>query len=334
MSKGKTERETNPFEFSDSNKRYHTVDYYMKRKYGGKCAKIPLAAGFSCPNIDGSKGVGGCIYCSGGSADRHIITDSIENQYANMREIMAKKWSVERTIPYLQAYTNTYGKSLADLRDIYEKAARLPDAAALYIGTRADCVTAEIADLIADVSELCNIPITVELGLQTVHDSTAEIINRCHTFADFLRGYDIIKSVKKGNVTVCVHIINGLPGESVEMMLETARTIAEIDPDQVKIHLLHVLKNTKMADLFASGQYEPMGQKYYVATVCNQLELLPPSVVIGRLTGDGAKDELIAPEWSLRKTAVLNEIDKELKKRGSYQGKLSLRWDSATMRRR
>jgi radical SAM protein, TIGR01212 family len=320
MTKGKTQRETNPFPFTDSNKRYHTFDYHMKQKYGGKCAKIPLDAAFSCPNIDGTKGFGGCIYCSGGSADRNIVCAAIENQYAHMREVMAKKWSVARCIPYLQANTNTYGKSLEQLREIYERAAKLPNAVALYIGTRGDCVTDEIANLIADVSESCAIPVTVELGLQTVHDSTAAKINRCHTYADFLRGYELLKNRSRGDVSVCVHIINGLPGESAEMMQQTARTVAALEPDQVKIHLLHVLKKTKMADIYASGEYQPMEMDAYFDTVCNQIEVLPPQTVIARLTGDGVRDELIAPAWSLRKTAVLNEIDKELMRRGTYQG--------------
>lgn len=316
-----TQRESNPFRYTDSNKRYHTFDYHMKKTYGGKCAKIPLDASFTCPNIDGTKGIGGCIYCSEGSRDRNIDANckSIEEQYAQMRAVMSKKWDTQRCIPYLQANTNTYA-SVENLRELYSRIAGLPNAVAFFIGTRADCIDEEKASLIAEISD--KIPVTVELGLQTVHDSTAEKINRCHTFNDFLTGYNILrKASTEKNVSICVHLINGLPNETEEMMIENAKITSSLKPDQIKIHLLHVLKGTEMEHLYNSGKYTPITIESYVSTVCSQLELFSAETVIGRLTGDGIKSELIAPEWSLKKTIILNSIDKELYRRNSYQGK-------------
>jgi radical SAM protein (TIGR01212 family) len=159
--------------------------------------------------------------------------------------------------------------------------------------------------------------LTVELGLQTVHDSTALAMNRCHTFADFLRGYELLRD---NGVNVCVHIIDGLPGETHEMMLETAKKLAELELHSIKIHLLHILKGTQLAKMYEHGEFETLTMQEYVSIVCDQLEVLPKELVIQRVTGDGAKDELIAPLWSLKKFCVMNEIDKELGRRNSYQG--------------
>lgn len=310
-----TEKDLNPFPYSDSNRRFYTYDYFLRQKFGRKVCKIPLDAGFTCPNIDGTRGVGGCIYCSSrGSGDFAAPSAlSIAEQYAAVRANLSKKWESALCIPYFQAYTNTYAP-LERLRVLYEEALAQPDAVGLAIATRADCITPEIADYLRELSSRTFL--SVELGLQTVHDSTAIAINRCHTYAEFLRGYELLEGIP-----VCIHLINGLPGETPEMMLETAREVAKLHPFALKIHLLHVLKGTPLAAIYSAGEYEPMELADYVKVVCDQLELLPPEVVIARVTGDGAAGDLLAPLWSLRKFVVMNEIDKELRRRDSWQGK-------------
>ena len=309
---------TNPYPHSDTNKRYYTYDYYLKQTFGGKCAKIPLDAGMTCPNIDGRCGKGGCIYCSGrGSGDFAAApTLSIEEQYRLVREQLSHKWSVERCIPYFQAHTNTYAP-LSQLRPLFEVALALPGAVGLNIATRADCLPPDVVDYLSDLSE--RTVLTVELGLQSAHDRTAEIINRGHTWAQFCQGYEALRAAGE-RIQICVHLIFGLPGETREDMLETVRLVAALRPHQVKIHLLHVLEGTALARMYKAGQYIPMERADYVETVVQALALLPPDTVIGRLTGDGMGKALLAPEWSRRKVSVINDIDKELFAKGLYQG--------------
>ena len=314
----KTQRTDNPFVFSDTNKRYYTYDYYLRKTFGGKCAKIPLDGGFTCPNIDGSRGVGGCIYCSGrGSGD---FAESpllpIAEQYRLTREKLSAKWSVERCIPYFQAHTNTYAP-LAQLKPLFEEALAQEGAVGLNIATRADCLGEGIPDYLAELAR--RTVLTVELGLQTVHDRTAERINRGHTFAEFCEGFARLRRASD-KLQICVHLIFGLPGESREEMLESVRRVAELHPDQVKLHLLHVLKNTPLAEDYLAGRYIPMEKEDYVSLVADAIELLPSDVVIARLTGDGMGEELLAPDWSRKKVSVINDVDKLLYERGSYQG--------------
>lgn len=310
-----TEKDLNPFPYSDSNRRFYTYDYFLRRKFGRKVCKIPLDGGFTCPNIDGSRGVGGCIYCSSrGSGDFAASPRlSVAEQYAEVRANLSRKWEGALCIPYFQAHTNTYAP-LERLKALYEEALAQPDAVGLAIATRADCITPEIADYLRGLSKRTFL--SVELGLQTVHDSSAALINRCHTYAEFLEGYRMLEGIP-----VCIHLINGLPGETPEMMLDTVREVAKLNPFAIKLHLLHVLKGTPLAALYQAGGYEPMTLENYVSVVCDQLELIPPEVVIARVTGDGAADDLIAPLWSLRKFVVMNEIDKELRRRDSWQGR-------------
>lgn len=318
MAKRESQREKNPFPFSDTNKRYYTYDYYLRKTFGGKCAKIPLDAGLTCPNIDGRCAVGGCIYCSGrGSGDfAESPFLSLEEQYRRVRQALGGKWSVERCIPYFQAHTNTYAP-VERLRELYEEALRLPHAVGMNIATRADCLPDEVVALLTEVAE--QTVLTVELGLQTVHDDTAALINRGHTYADFLQGYERLRAASD-KISVCVHLILGLPGEDREKMMETVRRVAELRPHQVKIHLLHVLRDTALADLYLSGQYAPLEKEEYVSLVAEALTLLPPDTVIARLTGDGMGDALLAPDWSRKKVSVINDIDKLLYEKGLYQG--------------
>ncbi len=313
-----TQREQNPFPYSDSNKRYHTYDYYLRQRYGAKVAKIPLDAGMTCPNLDGRCGVGGCIYCSGrGSGDFAASPAlSFAEQAEIIRAQLKRKWAVDRCIPYLQAHTNTYAP-IDLLRLRYEEALALPGAVGLNIATRADCLPADVTALLAEFAERTDL--TVELGLQSVHDVTAQRINRGHTWADFVDGYTRLRAASP-KIMICVHLIFGLPGESREMMLESVRRLAALRPDGVKLHLLHVLRATALAEDYLAGRYLPMTREAYIETVCDALELLPPETVICRLTGDGMADALLAPEWSRRKISVINDIDKAMYARNSVQG--------------
>jgi radical SAM protein (TIGR01212 family) len=234
-----------------------------------------------------------------------------------VRQALGGKWSVERCIPYFQAHTNTYAP-VERLRELYEEALRLPHAVGMNIATRADCLPDEVVALLAEVAE--QTVLTVELGLQTVHDDTAALINRGHTYADFLQGYERLRAASD-KISVCVHLILGLPGEDSTMMMETVRRVAELRPDQVKIHLLHVIKNTVMAQIYERGEYIPLTKEEYVTLVADAIEILPPDTVVARVTGDGMADDLLAPEWSRKKVSVINDIDKLLFERNSYQGR-------------
>lgn len=315
----KTQRSENPYSNTDSNKRYYTYDYYLRRTLGGKAAKIPLDIGLTCPNIDGRCGVGGCIYCSGrGSGDfAESPLLSIKEQYDITKAKLSSKWSVERCIPYFQAHTNTYAP-VEFLRRRFEEALALDGAVAMNIATRADCLPDDVCALLAELAE--RTVLTVELGLQSSSDKTAELINRGHSFADFCDGYERLRKASP-KINICVHIILGLPDESREDMLKTVKDVAALAPEQVKIHLLHVLKNTRMAELYESGEYVPLTKEEYVSLVADAIELLPPDTVVARVTGDGMGEELLAPDWSRKKVSVINDIDKLLYERGSWQGK-------------
>ena len=313
-----SQAKNNPFEYSDTNKRYHTYEYYLRKRFSEKCAKIPLDCGFTCPNIDGTCGVGGCIYCSGGSGAR--LSSGLlplEEQYKIGVEKMRQKWNVKKLIPYLQAYTNTH-TSATILEKILWDVSKFEGAVMIDIATRADCLSDEIVAVLHKVS--MKIPITVELGLQSAKDETAILINRCHSFDTFVEGFN---RLRKGapNVKIGIHIINGLPKETEEDMKNTAKSVANLHPDLIKIHLLHVIRGTTLATWYENGDYVPMQREDYIRVVCDQLELLPPDIVVERVTGDGIANELLAPEWSKKKVTVINDIDKLLYERSSFQGK-------------
>ncbi|MBQ8728169.1 MAG: TIGR01212 family radical SAM protein [Oscillospiraceae bacterium] len=303
------------FRFTLDNKRYHTYNYFLRTKFGGKVMKISLNGGFTCPNIDGTKGIGGCTYCSSSGSGDFAGDPSLDihRQFEEIKAMMTNKWE-GKYIAYFQANTNTYAP-LSHLKTLYESALSEKDVIGLSIATRADCISEEIADYLKELSEKTYL--TVELGLQTIHDKTGERINRCHSYADFLKGYNMIK---ERGIPVCVHLINGLPGETREMMVETAREVGKLNPDFVKLHLLHIIKGTKIAEEFERGEFPLMTLPEYVSVICDQLEVLPQETVIQRVTGDGKKEDLIGPMWSLKKFVVMNEIDKEMVKRNSCQG--------------
>ena len=310
----KTQRTENPFPFSDTNKRYHTLDYHFRKVLGGKACKIPIDAGFTCPNRDGTKGEGGCTFCSGRGSGEFALGSrfSITEQIDAGIEMMRKKWENAIFIPYFQSFTNTYAP-LPVLKERYGEALRHPLCKGLCIATRPDCITPEIAEYLHKLSK--ETFLMVELGLQTSNDVTAMGLNRGYGYGDFLKAYDLLNGL-----FVCVHLINGLPGEAHETMLQSAKDLALLNVPAVKIHSLYVTEGTKIAESYRRGEFEVISKEEYVRTVCDQLEILPPTTVIERVTGDGAPDTLIAPEWSKKKLSVQNDIDKELYRRGSYQG--------------
>ena len=310
----KTDPVKSPFPYSDTNRRFHTFDYYMRKKFGHKCAKVPIDAGFTCPNIDGTVSFGGCSYCA--LAVNACVRDNrpFAVQYEEKLRILRHKWNDCIGIPYLQDYTNTYA-SAQKLETVYREVLSIPGAQGIHIATRADCLPEPTLDLLENIAR--EKFLVVELGLQTVFDSTAEKINRGHSYDDFLHAYEKLSNRR---INVCVHIINGLPGESSEMMCMTAEKLSKLRPHSLKIHLLHIMSGTRMAQQYMRGEFDVMTLEDYVSIVVSQLELMPAETVIGRVTGDGTADRLIAPEWSKKKFVVMNEIDKEFVRRNSMQG--------------
>lgn len=304
------------FAYSSDNKRYYTYNYYLRKTYGKKVFKVPINLGLTCPNRDGTKGTGGCTFCSamlsGDFAGDPAL--SVKEQFDIVRKKLHEKWNDALYIPYFQAATNTYA-DVSFLKKAFFDAAELENAVGINIATRADCISDECADMLLELSKKTNLE--VELGLQTVSDKTAKRINRCHTYAEFLDGY---KKLSDRGINMCVHIINGLPGETHGDMINTVSEVARLHPHSVKIHLLHIIKGTHLCDEFLMGGFEQISREDYISTVCDQLEILPEDVVIARITGDGKRDELVSPMWSLKKFCVLNDIDKEMLRRKSYQG--------------
>ncbi len=304
----------NPFLYSDTNRRFYTYDYDLRRRFGKKCFKVPLDGGFTCPNIDGTKGRGGCTYCSLRLHSREEIAP-LRSQFDVARERLHHKWPDALYIAYFQDFTNTYAP-VERLRTLYEEALRFPNVVGMNIATRVDALPDDVVALLREMAS--RTALTVELGLQSVHDSTARRIHRGHTWEEFLEGYRRLEGID-----VCVHLINGLPGEDKEMMLESVRAVAALHPRSVKLHLLHLLRGTQMAAEYERGEFELLTLEQYADIVVSQLELLPEDVVIARLTGDGLADELIGPLWSRKKFVVMNEIDKLMVARNTWQGRLA-----------
>lgn len=301
----------------ENGKRYNMLDGFFKKKFGCKIAKITLNGGFTCPNRDGTKAYGGCIYCSDKlSGDFASNPESdIKTQLEEGKSKIAGKWKNVKYMPYFQAGTNTYAPT-ERLKLLYEQALGCEDMVGLSIATRPDCISDETLEYLADVNRRTFL--TVELGLQTVFDSTGDIINRRTTYAEFLECY---KKLSDKGIAVCVHLINGLPGETEEMMMESVRRVSELKPWSLKLHLLHVIKGTVCEKMYNNGEFDVFTLREYVELVCNQLEIIDSEIVIQRLTGDGARDTLVAPKWSIKKFEVLNAIDRTLEQRDTFQGK-------------
>ena len=302
------------FKYTLDNKRYHTLNYYYKNKYGKKTFKVSLNAGFSCPNKE--KTGHGCIFCSRlGSGDfAGNKEDDLLTQFNEIKEIMEQKWPNSYYIGYFQANTNTYAP-LDILKEKYESILSLPNVIGLNIATRSDAISASCYDYLEELNKRTDL--TIELGLQSIHEKTAKFINRGHDLANFEKA---VKELQNRNIKVVVHIINGLPYETKEDMLETVKYLNKLNIDGIKIHMLHIIKDTDLADYYNSNPFHILTKDEYIDIVCEQLEYLNPQIVIHRITGDPKKEDLIEPTWLLKKFVVLNDIDKEMKKRNIYQG--------------
>lgn len=307
----------NPFLYSDDNKRYHTWDYYLKHTYHEKVFKVALNADFSCPNRDGTCGVGGCTFCGslGSGECAGDVQEDVMTQFEKGCVIMQRKWPKGKAMAYFQAYSNTYAP-LAKLKQTFEPFVLRDDVIAISIATRPDCLEDEKIAYIDSLTKKKDI--WIELGLQSIHDETASAVNRGHDYATFL---DCIRRLQKTNIKICVHIINSLPNESIEDMLSSAKAIGQLPIHAVKIHMLHLMEGTMMAEAYKKHPFPLLSRDAYVDLVIRQLEVLPPAMIIQRLTGDGIQDALLAPDWTRKKVVVLNEIDKEMVKRNTWQGK-------------
>ena len=304
-------KEINRFKYTLDNKRYHTFNYFLKNKFGKKVFKVALDAGFTCPN----KKTGGCIYCSDGSKSNIVNNKkSIQEQFEEVKNIMLNKWPDSLYIPYFQANTNTYN-SLDKLKELYEPILNNENVVGLAIATRPDCITDEILNYLDELNKKTFL--MIELGLQSSYDKTLKYINRGHTVKEF---DDMVKKLKERNIFVVVHIINGLPHETKDMMIETVKHLNKLNIDAIKIHMLHVDKNTKLADIYEKEKFHLLTKEEYIDIVTEQLTYLKPEIIIERITGDPILEDLIEPKWLLKKFVLLNDIDKEMIKKNYYQG--------------
>ncbi|KMT21195.1 TIGR01212 family radical SAM protein [Clostridium cylindrosporum] len=298
------------------NKSYNSLNYFLRNKFGEKVFKISLDAGFTCPNRDGKVGKGGCIFCSArGSGDFTGTAKSLTHQFEEVKSIMEKKWKSGKYIGYFQAYTNTYAPA-AELKKKYEEILNIDDVVGIAIATRPDCLDDDVLEVLHEISKKKYL--WVELGLQTIHEDTAKLINRGHNLESFIDG---VKKLRKLNIDVVAHIIYGLPYETREMMMETIDFVANSPIQGIKLHLLHVMKGTQLENVFYEKGFDLLEMDQYINIIVDSVERLPENIVIHRLTGDSPRDLLIGPMWSLKKWEVLNAIDKEFDLRGSYQGK-------------
>lgn len=309
--------QSEPVPFLWGDKRYHTWNHHLRSHFGQKVFKVPLDGGFTCPNRDGTVAAGGCTFCSPrGSGDfAGDRRQDLVHQFNTLRERMHQKWPKAKYIGYFQAFSNTYAP-VDVLRPMYETILEQPGVVGLSIATRPDCLPGDVVELLAELNRRTYL--WVELGLQTIHDSTSDLINRGHDYACFLDG---VAKLRKHGIRTCAHIINGLPQESVEMMLETAKACATLDIQGIKIHSLHLLRKTPMVRQYKEGLLQFLDRDTYIRLVADKLEMLPPEMVVHRVTGDGPPDLMIGPLWSTKKWETLNAIDDELKRRDSWQGK-------------
>ena len=323
-----------PQHFGD--KRYYSLNEYCKQTFGDKVYRLSLHAGCSCPNRDGSLSVGGCTFCSeGGSGDFAADYNlSITAQIAQAKTRIQKKTNCNKFIAYFQAYTNTYAP-ISHLRRVFTEALEQPEIVGLSIGTRSDCLSDEVLDLLEELSlqdwniyfdsdntsdKLCpkKKPIWIELGLQTIHTSTHARLNTHTTVETFDKG---VTRLHARNIPVITHVILGLPGETSDMMKKSVKHVASLPVSGIKLQLLHILKGTKLAFEYETEPFPLFDLEEYCDFVIDCLELLPPNIVVHRLTGDGPRKLLIAPLWSTDKKRVLNTIHKRMKERNTYQGK-------------
>ena len=306
----------NNFKYSDDNKRYHTLTYYYKKKFNAKVCKVSLNANFTCPNIDGKVGYGGCIYCSKlGSGDyAGNPNESLIEQFEKGKEVMQRKWPNAKFIAYFQASTNTYAP-IERLKECFEPFIERDDCIGLSIATRSDSITDECLDYLEDISKRTYL--IIELGLQTIHEKTSKLINRCSTLDNFDK---MVKKLKQRNINVVAHIINGLPYETEEMMIETVKHLNNLNIDGIKIHMLGILKDTPLEKYYQNNKFHILTKEEYVNIVVKQLEYLSEEIVIHRLTEDPNPNDIIEPTWLTKKFTILNEIDKIMSTKNLYQG--------------
>ncbi len=301
-------------------KPYYSLDAYLKNKYGHKCYKIAINAGLTCPNRDGTLDTRGCIFCSaGGSGDFAATGETIAIQLEQGKALFGDKKIGQHYIAYFQAYTNTYGP-VEYLRSIYTEALSHKDICGISIATRPDCLGQEILDLLQDLqTQFPHKFIWVELGLQTIHNRTADYIRRGYPLSCF---EEAVKGLVSRNISYIVHVILGLPGETPDMIYETIQYLNTCKPFGIKLQLLHILEGTDLADEYRAGLFKAYEKEEYLDILIKSLELLSPDIVIHRLTGDGPKDLLLAPHWSLNKRNVLNSLHHTMKLANTYQGRL------------
>lgn len=306
----------NKFPFTLDNKRYHTLTYFYQEKFGCKIAKVSLNANFSCPNIDGRKSYGGCIFCSkSGSGDfAGNKEESLLLQFEKGKKMMQQKWPDAKFIAYFQARTNTYA-DIDTLKRYYEPFINHKDCVGIAIATRSDAISDECLDYLEDISKRTYLQ--VELGLQSAKEETLKHINRGETLDEFEL---MVKKLRERKINVVVHIINGLPYEQEEDMLNTVKYLNKLDIQGIKIHMLHILKDTPLEKIYKSKPFKVLTREEYVDITVKQLTYLRKEIVIHRITGDPKKEDLIAPTWLLKKFEVLNEIDKKMAKENIYQG--------------
>ena len=302
-------------EFNGTDKRYNQFSEFLKNKFGAKVYKITLDAGFSCPNRDGTISHDGCIFCDDGGSfsQAHSNRLSVEEQVNIGAETLKKRFKAQKFMSYFQAFSNTY-KPVSELEKIYKSSLCRDDIVGISIGTRPDCIDEEKLSLISSFTP--DYYTWIEYGLQSVHDKTLQKINRGHDYACFLKAYE---QTKNRGINICLHVILNL-FETYDEMMKTAKTIAKLEPDGVKIHMLCALEGTKLAELYKKGEIDFMSEDEYVKTVCDFLEYLPPKTTIHRLAGNGLRTELVAPRWIGKKLDCLNKIDREFLHRNSCQG--------------
>lgn len=307
----------NPFKYTYNNKRYHTADYYFKNKYGKKIIKVTLDGGFTCPNRDGKVGVGGCYYCpaDGSSASITPSKENLEKQFNTVKDLLSIKWPNADYIAYFQAYSNTYG-DIEKLKQCFEPFIGKDRIVGLSIATRPDCFNEEIYNYLEDINKRCDL--YVELGLQTIHDDTAISFNRGYNYITFK---ETIEELNKRNIKVIVHIINGLPNETKEMMLNTVKELTKYNLHGIKFHMLGVMQNTIYANNYEKQPFNLLTKEEYLDIVKEQLELLNEETVVYRICSDPDYSTLIAPKWLTTKKQIANDLDKLLVNTNSWQAK-------------
>ena len=296
---------------------YYGYNFYLRQTFGFRVQRVSVDAGFTCPNVDGTVAIGGCVFCDNRSfsPSRRLPRQNILDQIDEGITRLKRRYKCENFMAYFQPATNTYAP-VDQLRELYETAISHPDVMSLAIGTRSDCVPEDVLDLLEEIGK--KIPLTVEFGMQTMHDKSLEWMNRGHDHESFLDAME--RSVNRG-FKICAHIMLGLPGESHQDMLDTAREVAKSDLDAVKIHNLYVVKNTPLATQVEEGTIELMTKETYVKTLVDFLEITPPHMIVERVSGEAPGDYFVGPEWCLDKPAVLRAIEAEFAERNTWQGK-------------